>query len=98
MELRAYLRYRRLNQELHYWAVSDETEVDFVLPDLLAVEVKATSKVTKRDLKGLLALNRVKKIQKKILVSLDPHAAIDQEVSILPLNQFLTSLWKDELF
>jgi len=98
MELRAYLHYRRLNHELHYWAISDKTEVDFVLPDLLALEVKATSKVTKRDLKGLLALDRVKKMPKKILVSLDPHAAIDQEVSIVPLNQFLTSLWKDELF
>jgi len=97
MELRAYLHYRRLNHDLHYWAVSDDTEVDFVLPDVIAVEVKATTKVSQRDLKGLLALDRVKKIPKKILVSLDQHPAIDQGVHLLPLQQFLTSLWQDEL-
>jgi predicted AAA+ superfamily ATPase len=97
MELRAYIHYRRLKHELHYWAVSDETEVDFVLPDVLAIEVKATAKATQRDLKGLLALERVKKLPKKILISLDPTAVIDQGVHILPLHQFLTSLWNDEL-
>jgi predicted AAA+ superfamily ATPase len=40
LELRAYLDYRRLDHQLAYWRSRSQFEVDFVIGDGIAVEVK----------------------------------------------------------
>lgn len=42
--------------DIHFWRTTTQLEVDFVLGDAkIAVEVKITERVDKRDLKGLIA-------------------------------------------
>jgi predicted AAA+ superfamily ATPase len=97
MELRAYLSYKRLSSELFFWATHDGTEVDFVVPDQLAVEVKATSRVNERDLRGLRILGREKGMRNLILVTLDPVAINYEHIRAVPLHIFLKELWQGEL-
>lgn len=98
MELRAYMHYNRLDRELYFWATHDGTEVDFVVPEFLAIEVKATNRVNDRDLRGLRLLAKESGIKKLRLVSLDPIAAMHGEILAQPLDHFLRELWSGALF
>jgi predicted AAA+ superfamily ATPase len=98
MELRAYLSYRRLDHEICFWATHDGTEVDFVIPELLAIEVKATNRATDRDLRGLRILAKESGIKQLRLVSLDPIAAKHGDILAQPLEHFLRDLWSGALF
>jgi predicted AAA+ superfamily ATPase len=97
MELRAYISYKRLDHELCFWATYDGTEVDFVIPDILAVEVKATTTVRDRDTRSLQVLMNERPIQQRLLVSLDPTAAVHAGVRALPVTQFVKELWAGQL-
>ncbi len=97
MELRDYIQYQRLDRELCFWATHDGIEVDFVIPEQLAIEVKATTRVNDRDLRGLRTLERDSSIQKLMLVSLDPIAANHGQIRAVPLPQFLKELWRGDL-
>jgi predicted AAA+ superfamily ATPase len=55
-ELRAALHYHGVYQPLQYWRSLSQLEVDFVIGDLLAVEVKSAGRVSEHDAKGLRAL------------------------------------------
>jgi predicted AAA+ superfamily ATPase len=97
MELRAYIQYKRLDSELCFWATHDGTEVDFVIPDQIAIEVKATDRVNERDLRGLRTLERDRPVKKLLLVSLDPIAANHGQIRAIPIKQFLEELWRGDL-
>jgi predicted AAA+ superfamily ATPase len=51
-ELLAYTGYFH-KTPLKYWRTKDQKEVDFILNDEIAIEVKAKSTVSKKDLEGL---------------------------------------------
>ena len=53
IELRAYLDYTNRHLDLTYWSTLSQLEVDFVIGDEVAIEVKAKARITKRELKGL---------------------------------------------
>ena len=53
MELRAYLSYRRKKLPLTYWRSKNGHEVDFLLGNKTAIEVKASKRISKNDFKGL---------------------------------------------
>lgn len=72
MELRAALSYQRTHQELYYWCSTHQHEVDFIIGDEGAVEVKANQRITTRDSKGLRALKEEGICQRFYLVSRDP--------------------------
>ena len=96
MELRAFLSYDRIRVPLAFWRTTGGHEVDFVIDGMLAVEVKATSKVTRSDLNGLRALQEEGKFKNLICVSNDK---IDREmngVQCLHWTTFLRRLWDRE--
>lgn len=97
MELRAYLSYRRLPFELNFWTTHSGLEVDFVIDRHLALEVKATSNVQDADLRGLRALSEEEDFQKRILVSLDPISRSIDGMNLMPVETFLSELWKGGL-
>jgi len=59
MEIRAYLSYRRRKLPFPYWRSTHGHEVDFLIGEKTAVEVKATSRVVPGDFKGLKALAEI---------------------------------------
>ena len=71
--------------------------MDFLIGDSIAIEVKGTTQIQKRHLKGLQVLSEEINLKHKIVVSLDSAArliAIDgDEYLILPYQIFLGKLW-----
>ena len=100
MELRTYLSYRRrLRSELAYWRTQSGTEVDFLVGSTAAIEVKASSRVTDRDLKGLRALAEEGSGAAAFLVSFDElDRRTDDGIRLLHWRTFLAELWADALF
>jgi predicted AAA+ superfamily ATPase len=98
MELRAYLSYRRSNHKLRFWRSESKYEVDFIVGDHTAIEVKTTTKVDERDQKGLRALKEEKMIKSYLLVTQDRIETEKDGIRCLPWQKFLKQLWNDELF
>lgn len=97
MELRAYLGYRRRQEDLGYWRSTADHEVDFMIGDEVAVEVKATRRVGAADLRGLIALSEEKTVRRLFLVSEDPLETKRGPIRCLHWRTFLDELWSDEV-
>lgn len=97
-ELRAYADYRLgpAREALHYWRSTSGFEVDFILADSIAVEVKAARDVPLRELAGLRAISEEGKLKRLICVSREPRPRRVGSVEILPWQEFLGRLWADE--
>lgn len=97
-ELRAYLSYKRDERSLHYWRTTSQLEVDFLIGDSVAIEVKGGGRVSGADTKALLALGEDLKLRRKIVVSTEPNPRrLDSGVDVLPVELFLTKLWSGDL-
>jgi len=96
MEIRAYLSYRRKKRELAYWRSTHGYEVDFLIGIETAIEVKASQKVSGRDLRGLKALKEENIFKNYILVSQDPINTRDDNFQALYWEKFLDDLWADK--
>ena len=99
MELRSYVSYRRLRLELTYWRTQSGVEVDFLVGSASAIEVKASARVSGRDLRGLRALADEGSTAVRFLVSFDElDRRTDDGIRLLHWRTFLTNLWTDALF
>lgn len=97
MELRSYLHYSRIFEELKFWRSTSQFEVDFVIADQMAIEVKAKKKVSDRDLKNIKALQEENIFKKYFLVSQDPIEAVRNRVTCVPWQTFLKDLWSGNI-
>ena len=97
-EIRAFLSYHRDRRPLNFWrSQSSDYEVDFLIGEEVAVEVKGSDLVTERHLTGLKALTEELKLKKKIVVSLDERPRRVGDIDILPVARFLEMLWAREI-
>lgn len=94
-ELMSYRDYQS-GEPLSYWRSTSGFEVDFILGDHTAIEVKARENVTPQDLKSLRALAEEKNLKRYLCVSLEPRRRQVEGVVILPYRQFLQALWDGE--
>lgn len=98
LELRAWLSYHRIREPLQYWRSTSKFEVDFIVGDRLALEVKGTDLVSAKHLKGLRALKEEGLIKHYAAVSLDPEPRMtDDGIHIWPWRVFLERLWANQL-
>lgn len=81
---------------ISHWRSASGFEVDFVLEDHTAVEVKAKANVSARDLRPLLALAEEKPVKRALCVSLEPRRRVVGPVTVLPWHEFLDGLWAGE--
>ena len=91
-ELRSWIDYRG-EGNLHYWRTTSGFEVDFVLNESIAIEVKARRNIAESDLKGLRAIREEAPIKRSILVSFEPRPRRMGDVDVLPWREFLAALW-----
>jgi predicted AAA+ superfamily ATPase len=94
-ELTSYRDYRS-GEPLAYWRSTSGFEVDFVLGDHTAIEVKASGNIHSRDLKPLLALAEEGQLRRYLCVSIEPRARRVGQVTVLPWQEFLAALWAGE--
>jgi len=83
-------------ESLGYWRSTTGFEVDFIIGDHTAIEVKAKENVSPHDLRSLRALAEEKRLKRYLCVSLEPRARKIDGVSILPIREFLEALWNEE--
>lgn len=99
LELNAFLSYHRLDEPLTFWRTRDQSEVDFVIADHTAIEVKATNKVGSRDQKQLLKLSEERPVKQLLIVSNDPiPKTLESGVHCIPFPDFIERLWERDLF
>ncbi|MCP4675891.1 MAG: ATP-binding protein [Deltaproteobacteria bacterium] len=94
-ELKSYLDYTR-SGTLCYWRSKSQFEVDFILNDVTAIEVKAKQVVGSRDLRGMKALKEEALLGNYLIVSLADRPRIVDGIKILPWRDFLDRLWDGE--
>ena len=84
------------DETLSYWRSTSGFEVDFIIGDHTAVEVKAKESVSPQDLRSLRALAEEKKLKRYLCVSLEARTRKTQDIVILPFKTFLEALWNGE--
>ncbi len=98
MELVAYRSYRERAFPIRFWRTKTGLECDFVLgrDGSTAIEVKGTSAVRSRDLRGLRAFREEHSPRHAVVVSNEPAPRrTDDRLWILPWRDFLDRLWSD---
>ena len=95
-ELTAYSDYRS-GESLHYWRSTSGFEVDFIIGDHTAVEVKAKTNVSAKDLRSLRALAEENALERYLCVSLEARRRTVDGIELLPYASFLADLWAGEL-
>jgi hypothetical protein len=97
MEIRAYLSYNRIKLPFTYWRSTHGHEVDFLVGERTAVEVKATTRVVPGDFKGLKALAEERIFTDLFLVSQDTVATREANIRAIHWEAFLKRLWEGEI-
>ena len=68
MELKAYIDYNMTDDELYFWRTREGYEVDFVIENKVAIEVKTAKNITNKELKGLRAFRDENAVKDYIIV------------------------------
>lgn len=100
-ELSAHNAYSEAFARLSYWRLASGMEVDFIVNDMqLAIEAKATAKITADHLKGLRAVAEDhSNIKQRIVVCLERKSRRTEDgILILPVADFCARLSEGELF
>ncbi|MGB0678831.1 MAG: ATP-binding protein [Polyangiales bacterium] len=90
-------RYAQPDLEVRFWRTTSGHEVDLILDDMrVAIEIKASSRIHRGDLRGLRALHRDHQPQHTILVCCEREPRVLEGVTLLPWLTFLEKLWAGE--
>ncbi|MFY9341922.1 MAG: AAA family ATPase [Planctomycetota bacterium] len=96
-ELKTWCDYRGKGAELCFWRSQSDHEVDYVVGDAVAVEVKATTNVSTRDVAGLAALREEALLNRHVVVCQEARRRVVDGIEILPWQVFADELWNDRL-
>lgn len=91
-ELLCYRDYQG-GDALSFWRSASGFEVDFLIGDHTAVEVKAKAHVGPQDLRALTALAEEKRLKRYLCVTLEPRRRQVGRITLLPWREFLEALW-----
>lgn len=83
-------------ETLSFWRSSSGFEVNFIIGDHTAVEVKAKQNLSSHDIKSLFILAEENKLKRYLCVSLEPRIRRVGDVVILPFTKFIENLWNGE--
>lgn len=81
---------------LSYWRSRSGFEVDFLIGDHTAIEVKAKQNISAQDMKSLRALAEENVFKRYICVCLEPRVRRLGPVTVMPCGTFLDALWGGE--
>ena len=95
-ELRAWLDYSNDHRPLTFWRDYNGNEVDFIIGDDVAIEVKSSRMVSKKHTKCLQMFARTVHPKFSIVVSMDQsHRLMEGGIEVLPWREFLKRLWSN---
>ncbi len=88
-----HVSYVRSFEELYFWRSKSSYEVDLIISDHTAIEIKATQKIWLKHLKSLKALKEESIFKRYILVSQDPIEKRFDDIECMHYQTFLDKLW-----
>lgn len=91
-EVRAYLSYNRIMKETTFWRTKN-AEVDLIVGNELAIEIKYSKQFKEEFLTGLLFLKEEKLIKSFLLVGRFPGEGVRNGIRYLNYQIFLKELW-----
>lgn len=100
-ELNAYNMYNEAFADFYYWRLAGGTEVDFVINDMeIAIEVKASKKISANHLKGLrsLKVDHPEVKRRCVICCEDKLRTTDDGIEIVPAEMFMKILWQGNIF
>ncbi|MBF0484000.1 MAG: ATP-binding protein [Candidatus Omnitrophica bacterium] len=92
-ELFACSEYKK-NLSLEFWRSTSGFEVDLIINEETAVEIKGKTNISASDLKSLKALAEEYKLRRLVCVSLEKRPRKIGNIEILPYKDFLMDCWK----
>jgi predicted AAA+ superfamily ATPase len=94
MELVAFRSYNNKGFTINFWRTKSGLEVDFVLDaGKVAIEIKGSERVDKKDMNGLEAFVREYSPKRSIIVCNEKAKRLCGKIEILPWEDFLHGLW-----
>ena len=98
LETRAFISYSRRKCRMRYWRSTSKFEVDLILDNKWAIEIKGTKFVLDKHLRGLRALREEGVIENFAVVSRDRYERkISDGIVVFPWHVFLDKLWNGEI-
>jgi predicted AAA+ superfamily ATPase len=97
LEVKSYLSYMRIKKDISYWRSKNGHEVDLLIGDEIAIEIKSTKSVSERYLTGLKYLAEEKILKRYILVSQDSIARKVGKIEVMNWKNFVEELWAGRL-
>lgn len=97
-EIKAYIGYNHINEELSYWRTYTGIEVDAIIGEArIAIEIKSAEEVLPRHLKGLKAFAEEYPNSRRIIVSLDLFNRTIEDIESIYIMDFLKMLWDGKI-
>jgi predicted AAA+ superfamily ATPase len=95
-ELSSYVDYTTGGKTLSYWRSTSNFEVDFILNDATAIEVKGAENISDRALKGLRALQEEQLMRQLLVVCQAERPRRVEGIQIVGWRDFIERLWQGE--
>ena len=88
----------RKNTKMYYWRSTSRFEVDLILDNRWAMEIKGTKSIQDKHLKGIRAFKEQGNIQNFAAVSCDRYERRTKDnITIFPWKRFLENLWHGKI-
>lgn len=101
-EIMGYIFLKEKDEHVTFWRSKTGLEVDFVIENKLAVEVKLHNEPTPSSCKGLLAFCEEHNPKHALVICTSPAPRILSEkfnkIRVVPWQRFMELLWNGELF
>lgn len=98
MEIWAYNSYREVDFDINFWRTKSGLEVDFILGNgEIAIEVKGSTRVDKKDLYPLMVFLKEFPAAKGYVVCNEKTERIYEQIRIIPYRKFLSELWEGKI-
>lgn len=82
---------------LQFWRSQDQKEVDFLIDERIAIEVKATKRLSKEDFDGINALKDEGLPLQYYIISQDEIHSAKNDVNCLHWEAFIERLWAGKI-
>jgi predicted AAA+ superfamily ATPase len=91
-ELKCYSDYVS-GERLWFWRSTSGFEIDFIIGDHTALEIKAKRNISGNDIKALRMLSEERKLKRYICMSMESRRRKVGNIDIIPYEEFLNLLW-----
>jgi predicted AAA+ superfamily ATPase len=98
MEILAYNSYQKVDFDINFWRTKSGLEVDFILGNgEVAIEIKGTNRVEKKDIYPLSVFSAEFQPKKSIVICNERAERIHDQIRIIPYRKFLSDLWEGKV-